>query len=414
MGSFRFRPPPFPLTPEVRWALSRAFAPEAGPWPEPLDAAEAARSARRLGLAERIGARWGRGRLQADLGEGTARALHSGLVQALARGLRQADAARALAAAAADEGIPLVLLKHAALAARWPEAAGCRFASDVDALLPGDRVRGLHRALQARGWRASGSGEARTHLPCLFGPEGVSVELHFQLSGLSTPRRGRTRWAGFAEIEEAGGLEPLATWPGRTSVPRRDLLFAHALAHALWQHGLSDRHPLLRLVADLVDLSAAAPGGRPAAAELRRWIAAEAAGDREVEAAFALASALASGRDLRERPPSADARALLDHALGAALDARYAASLRLRGLLEPTGISPGRWLREVLTQLLAPSRFQLEVIYGRSRGPLGRLGLRVWRPLDLAGRLLRYSLASLRLGWARRARPAPPPGGRRG
>jgi hypothetical protein len=173
---------------------------------------------------------------------------------------------------------------------------------------------------------------------------------------------------------------------------------AHGLVHGVGQHGFwPDSYPLLRMMADLIDLGfhdeAAAPLAGRAAGFVARDVAPE-----EAEAVRDLCRALALGDDLIDRDQEKGAAVLLRHILAGRLDAGYAASLRLSLFREQPSDRPPM-VRVVRTALAAIflTRSQIDAIYGRPRHPLGYLGRRLARPFDLLRRLWSYGVRAQRL-----------------
>jgi hypothetical protein len=166
----------------------------------------------------------------------------------------------------------------------------------------------------------------------------------------------------------------------------REVLIAHALVHGIGQNGLAPHaYPLLRMVADLVDLDL--PGAMEDPRPWAGWISRDVSA-AEIDAVARLCSRLRSGERLREGRTGE--RAFLHHVLAAARDATYSRSSVLRGwLFEPTDHSRADKLFRSAFQALFPSRAQ---IAAASRGPGGRwrgLWLRLSRPWVLLGRALR-------------------------
>ncbi|HET7291029.1 MAG TPA: nucleotidyltransferase family protein [Vicinamibacteria bacterium] len=380
---FRFRPPPHATAAEERWCLLRAFAPRETAAPA-VAAAAAVGVARALGLAARIAGRLGPAALQRELGEESARALLHDYASALGRAQALDRAARAVAQAAAEVGAPLVLLKGAALSALRLVDDAQREAVDVDALVPEDRLEALQDRLVARGFRASDARPADHQAAPLTDPSGAMVELHRFVPGLRAA--GSRRDARLADLERAGGLEPLAGWPGRVLAPARDVLAAHALVHGLDQHGLSPgSYPLARMLGDLADLEAG--GFALLWSTVERWIGGSLS-RAEAEAAFQLTGDLRRGG----LPSSPHADALLRHVLVAAADPGYGASLGQRALIaQLTSGAPGDRSR-LLASVLFPTRAQLDALYGGPRSALGYVLLRLWRPFELGLRLALYLL----------------------
>ncbi len=370
--------------------LLRAFGPPGAPSPEMVDPAAALAAARRFEVSPRVAARQGRARLAAELGAEAAGWFQRDLTTAAAQGLRIESLLRDVAAVAAEREIPLVLLKFAALSTAGIVAPGARTACDLDVLVPPEREGELQAALAARGFRSSGLPESEHQLPALVHPSGGVVEVHRLMLGVRPEATGGS--ATVAALERAGLLAPA---PGLASclVPAPEALMAHALVHGVGQHGFwPASYPLLRMLADLIDLGfheeASAELARRAARLVGRDVSAE-----EAEAVRDLCCALAAGAD----PVGEGAALLLRHILAGRLDPDYAASLRLSLFREQPSDRPPL-VRMVRTALAAVflSRAQIDAIYGRPHHSLGYLGRRLARPFDLLRRLWSYGTRALR------------------
>ena len=368
--------------------LLRAFGPPGAPFAEAVDAAGALAAARRFEVSPRVAARQGRARLTAELGAETAVGFQRDLTSAAAQGLRIEVLLRETASVAAEREIPLVLLKFAALSAAGIVAPGARTACDLDVLVPPRRADELQEALCSRGFRSSGLPDFEHQLPALVHPAGGVVEVHRLMIGVR-PDGGAS--ATVEALEGAGLLAPAPGLPG-CFLPAREALMAHALVHGVGQHGFAPTsYPLLRMVADLIDLGfheEEALAGR-AAGFVARDVAPEEAG-----AVKDLCRFLAAGTDL----PSSPAAVLLRHILAGRLDAGYAASLRLSLFREQPSDRPPlvRMARTALATVFL-SRAQIDAIYGRPRHPLGYLGRRLARPFDLLWRLWSYGSRAHRM-----------------
>jgi hypothetical protein len=371
--------------------LLRAFGPPGAPFAEAVDAAGALAAARRFEVSSRVAARQGRARLAAELGAETASGFQRDLATAAAQGLRLEALLREIAAVASERGIPLVLLKFAALSAAGVVAPGARTACDLDVLVPPRRAGELQEALGSRGFRPSGLPDAEHQLAALVHPGGGVVEVHRLMIGVRPEGDGS---ATVATLERAGLLEPAPGLAG-CFVPAREAQMAHVLVHGVGQHGFwPASYPLLRMLADLTDLGfhdeTAAPQAARAAGLVARDVAPE-----EAEAVRDLCRALVAGADLIDKEGAA---VLLRHILAGRLDADYAASLRLSLFREqPSDRTPV--VRMVRTALAAVflTRAQIDAIYGPPRHPLGYLGRRLARPFDLLRRLWSYSSRAHRL-----------------
>jgi hypothetical protein len=379
--AFRFQPPVHTATAEERWCLIRAFAPRNAVAPD-VEAGRVVDVARALGLATRIVGRGGPSALQSELGEEAARAFMHDYAFALGQVPALARAARAVAEAAAEIQAPLVLLKRAALVALDLVDDAQREGVDVDVLVAEDRVGELQARLVSDGWRSGETLPADHQAAPLTDATGTMVELHRFVPGLRVG--GGRREARLADLERAAGLVVLVDWPGRVLAPTRDVLAAHALAHGLDQHGLAPAsYPLARMFGDLADLEEA--GLAPSWDAVECWTGGSVARD-EVLAAFELVASLRRG----DLPSSPTATALLHHVLVAASDPSYHASLSQRALVAQltSGVPSDR--SRLFAGVLFPTRAQLDAIYGGPRGALGYALLRLWRPLDVGLRLVRY------------------------
>lgn len=216
--------------------------------------------------------------------------------------------------------------------------------------MPTASIDRLAAALRSRGFQqADGVAECDHQLLPFERERGERVELHRFLPGVSRP--GERRFAGVEDLEAAGVLRPVAGWPEGTRVPNADVLAAHALVHGIAQHGLAPRsYPLMRMLADLIDLGATGLEGGALLARAHAWIARHVSLE-EISAVHATVSALAAGR--------VENSALLDHVLAGLLDDRYVASLKLRGL----GSEPSQ-----RPQVVARSRAAWHALFpGRAR-----------------------------------------------
>jgi hypothetical protein len=385
----RFRPPPVAMSPAVIWMLRRAFGPPGTPAPA-VEPAAALALCRQFELAGRVAARQGRARLLSELGEAGAAGFAREQTASAGMGMRLAALATRVAEAAAERGIPLVFLKFAALELSGALAPGSRWACDVDVLVPEEGAEELQGALAARGFSASTLPELEHQLPTLAGPEGV-VELHRVLLGVRLSGPGS---ATAGDLAQAGLLVPLPDLPGRAATPAPAVAAAHALVHGLGQHGwwpLS--YPLFKMVADLLDLGF---GEAPGTWIAGTWIADDVP-PAEVAAMRLLCAALAAGDDLSSWGEAPDPPALLlRHLLAGRLDPGYERSLRL-GLFrgQPSDRRPAARLARTLFRTVFLTRGQVDALYGPPRGgALGYLGRRLWRPVDLAGRLVRYGASA--------------------
>jgi putative nucleotidyltransferase-like protein len=393
----RFHPPPVAMSPAVLWMLRRAFGPPGAPasLPASVEPAEVLALCQRFELAARVAARQGRARLAAELGDEGAAGFAREQATALGTGMRLQELAARVATAAAALDLPLVFLKLAALDLSGVLAPGSRSACDLDLLVPAAGAVALQEALLAQGFTASHLPDLEHHLSALAGPAGV-VELHRVLLGVRLSGRSS---ATVDDLEREDLLVHLPDLPGRAAVPAPVVLVAHALAHGLGQHvWWPQSYSLFKMIADLVDLGFGGPDGPALARQAGAWVTADVP-TAEVEAARQLSAVLAAGDDLaawgEEEEPAA---LLLRHLLAGQLDPTYERALRL-GLFraQPSDLPPAVRLARTLWRTVYLTRAQVDALYGPPRaGALGYLGRRLWRPVEIAGRLVRYGASALK------------------
>lgn len=382
--------------PELAWVLSRGLGPRpfragprcAGPVLEVAD---------RLDLAARIGARVPRHVLDAEVGEEASALLWRRHQQAVAAVMVLEMGCRDLASAARELGVPVIFLKGMALQLRGRQPSGSRSVADIDALVPADAAETVQRELVRRGWVAAGIPPAEHQLPPVASPRGAVVEVHTMVRGVRlTDARSS---ASALDLIHGGLVEALPQLEGQCSVPTDEVMMAHLLAHGLAQHGFSPHaYPGARLLADVQDL----------AWDEARWSCFSSSGLRWIERDVGAAS-VAAVRELAERlaagePPlellaeEGEAGVLLRHVVAGGLDQDYRRSLRFAAVTRPLAAS-GRAATLVLTlwRSLWLSRAQVDILYGRPGSAVGYLGWRLWRPLDVILRSVRYGRSWLRL-----------------
>lgn len=387
--AIRFTPPPVLFSPELRWALLRAFAPPDEPCPGEMDGTAALHVADRLDLTHRIGARQPAALLHRELGPrlaGRVFARHEA-VRRWAQGL--AALSERVAAKAAQLNIPVVALKFLALRLEGVAPDGLRRAGDLDLLVPAAETKRLAEGLGQIGLRELDF-PPEEHALALADDDGRGVEIHWHVPGVSTDPEGRP--ASFEDLEREGLLQAPAA--SGFLLARRDVLVAHLATHGLVHHGGNpDAYPILRMVCDLADLGI--EPGAPVLEGAHRWTASQMERE-ELEALARLVVRLRSADPtlLAEAAAADPEGLLLRHFLAGALDSDYQASLRLRSFRE--SIRKTSLLRQVL-RAAWPTNAQLDLLYGPAETPTTRLLQHLRRPFDLLGRLLRYAAATARL-----------------
>lgn len=403
---FDFSPPAIEPSAEMRWLLRRAFGPAVDASDDdPGDVEEVWRLARTFNLAPRVAARCGADALREALGASTAERFSHAHRTVVAATLAYEQLAGEVAREAARRSVPLLFLKGFALHLERLGPVGSRPFGDLDVLAPEERAAELHAGLVQNGFRALAAPANERHLPPLAAPRWGSVDLHFKLVGLETGSLDAT----FASLEKTGQCRPLEALAGRCLVPRRPLLAAHLIVHALRQH--SNRpatYPLFRLLADLGDLLPATSDWR----SFRRdgyGLIERRVGSAELDALETLAGCLAAGElPTRGASDPSPAGLLLRHILAAQLDSGYREWLRVRHTAARLGEArrEGRLLPYLGRKLLAADG-DVDPRYGRPRSRSGYLVRKLGRPFHLAWKLGKGALAGLprRLGRLGRTDP---------
>jgi hypothetical protein len=389
---FRFRPPAVEPPAALAWVLLRAFGP-GGSAAAPADPVAAAELAERLGLLPRIAARLDLAEAAAELGAAATERLRRERALAAARDLRFDETLHPVAEAAAGLGFAPIVLKGRALAAGGYSGPLTRPSQDLDLLVPRESLAPLRSALIARGFlEAPGSGYEH-HPPALRHPLGETVELHRHLPGVRLDGADSAGWrelvaAGLAAAPRSSATEPAPC----LLVPAREVLIAHALVHALAQHGLSTGYAGWLLVGDLIDL--AAGSGETPRPRWLDWIRRDLSFD-EASAALELAACLGRGENPFAGAAPEPVLLLARHLLAGALDADYAWALKARWLEAPVSDRTplGARLRLLGRAFVPPRRITPA---GEPESRVRRAARWLGRPFELAKRALRARLAALR------------------
>lgn len=305
---------------------------------------------------------------------------------AVANALRHGASLREVAAHASSRAISIVLLKGGALHVLGLAAPGSRSFSDLDILIPIDRIPELRSALVGAGWTLSPRSGSEHQEPPLTHPSLGMIELHRFIPGVRPMGRRRSYDAG--SLLEDGLSVAAPEFDESIRTPARSVLVAHALAHGLFQHGYAaGTYPLFRCLADLQDLGAGRAELSEAGQFLRDFDSAD------LDAVFALLSSLDTGSALELADGSA--RSLLHHLVGIAMNADYALSLKAnpRFLRSPTDLPPSIAMLRSLYSATVLTRAQVDIIYGPPRRWGGYAARQLLRPLDLVLRLGRSIMA---------------------
>lgn len=314
--------------------------------------------------------------------------------------LRTEGLVRQLAPVAEGLGIRFALLKGAALHLTRRVRPGERRMSDLDVLLGAQEALQMRDALVARGWRSVDHPRNPQHLPPLLHPRWPTLELHDSVFGLTA--NGRS-FATFGELDAAGALEPLPAFGPAVLVPTRDVLAAHTVVHAFYQHAVEPPfYPNLRAYDDLSALGLLERPEEEFLAGPGRWVW-PALSPAQLRTILALGRRLARGEEVAaDAPPTPESR-LLDHITRRQVDPDYQEALRLNAFrLMVGGPTPVRALLGYAWRFTFITRDQVDSIYGPQKSTWAYAFRRFFRPVDLVLRVGRYSRARLRL----RARPA--------
>lgn len=374
------------------WVLARAFR-GTQPSEHLLDGREALATALRLGLLSRIVHGLGPDRLAAELGQEPAQEALAAYRESALASAKLVAMARLVGRVASEREIRVVALKHVALCLAGISSPAARGAVDADVLVADADAERLTQALAGVGIAVSNApAYDHQHRPLVHRQAGM-LELHRTVPGVRlSPGAPDATLESLVEQDLATPLSPEAPF---LLVPRPHVLLAHALAHALFQHGLEPQaYPPWKLLADVADLRRAA--GAALLAEALPLVT-QSVHDEDARAAWELPSFLSEQGVVAvlSRPQSPEAR-LLAHLVRGALEPEYAESLRLRAVLgHPADRSGFAGLLGSAWHALAITPAQARNLYG-AKTPLAYALALAWRPFHLAGKLLRYALAAFR------------------
>ena len=326
--ALRIEAPPLEISPELRWVLTRAFAPIETQVPQLPDSVAVFRLAEQLDLVTRIATR-SADAIGNELGVNAARSFAFQRLEALALERELQQVASEVITLALALQLPVILLKHAALRATDKVREGERRARDVDVLVPRGRAPELQQALLGAGFRAPLPSLVSHHLPTLVRGPGEVVEVHESLWGVRIPGVGAPGVdTGAEELICAGLTYPLARGG---LVPAPEVLAAHFIVHGLVQHRTSpDGYPSMRAITDLVVLT---ESELAVTASCSKYVSKELA-DVPVDAAFRLARALTLGTDIAMLARQVPELRLLSHVLAASTDEDYRRALRFERIGE--------------------------------------------------------------------------------
>lgn len=389
-SGFRFDPPRIQRSRELSAALALAFGP-LDRLPGPAEVGAALELGSQFGLLQRIASRTHLTSASPPLEHEAHLRLQRARAISVARELWLDETLAEVAEAATRQSIEPILLKGRALALAGHARPLARPTSDLDLLVTPVAAEALRRELESIGYVAQGASLSEHHAAPLRRPGGAPVELHRHLPGVRlVDRRSAT-----ADALQAAGLVLPPAPDGRFAairLPAREVLIAHALVHALVQHGFATTYPGWRLIGDLIDLRAF--GESIPDAPWRTWVARDLSA-REIDAALALARRAATGEPLNLNDDS-DEAVLARHFVASALDVEYGRALRSRQLEDPLSERPRPVARiQSLLRAFVPP-------IDRSEGSAAPTALRraarwIARPFVLAAKAARSVAARTRL-----------------
>ncbi len=374
----------------VDWLFFRALGPAGARWKSTgaldLGLLEGFIGARKL--FPRIWARTGRETLESELASAEVEALEREFRDAVVLEMRDQEVCAQLAELGLQLEVPVLILKGLALRLAGYAQTGSRWAADVDVLVPESRARELHRAVVDRGGMVKDLPASDQHLPVLEHPSGALVEIHHRLRGIDPGGGGEAR---LEDLQATDLCEPLDNPFEGTLVPRRELLAAHLLVHALGQHAYwPSAYPQVQLLADLQDLGFGTPQPRSIDDGIQQLIDTGVRREK-VDAVRAVLQRLCVGEPISAIAAQEDEPGLMARfILAGASDFEYRRALNVEGSFQvATGQSASLAALATLRKAVLVTDGQIDLIYGRPKSRWGYWGRRLWRPFDLLGRLLR-------------------------
>jgi hypothetical protein len=381
---FRFRPPEVAFGRDLRWVLLRGFGPSKALFPGPVEPETVRALAAAFDLGPRIGSRIGQERLWAEVGADTARKFLIASAASEAQGNRLVRFAHEVAGVAANAGVPLVFLKFVALSFSGVLMAGSRSAADLDLMVAPEHVEPLARALRSKGFTTSGVPGSDQHVAPFVDGSGAIVEIHRYVQGV---RLGRNEaFATSGELASLGFLVPVAQVQGDCSIPNREVLAAHVIAHGIAHHGRKPQeYPLFRMVADLIDLGFVAEDSEAVLEQITPWLEGEVSSEETGALRRLCAGLLVGGEELYAQAARAKPEALLlRHLIAGATDREYVESLQVSAFLGRVSHLPRLCaISRALWHALFLNKAQVDKIYGRQSSSVGYLRRQILRPFDL-------------------------------
>jgi len=392
--TIRARAPRVEIGEELSWVMRRSFGPTRPGGGGGVSSPERVeRLATALGLGSRIVARCGFEVICDELGAEVAEKLRQCFIESAAQQLIYEEVLGRAGRLADSLGTRVIVLKGVALHALGRSPFGGRPVSDLDLLVVGGKARLLQAALIREGWRERDMPEGEQHLPGLIHSAGARIEIHLVLRGVYWP--GSSEALSATRLLSEGLCVPDPGGRAGVLVPCDDVLVAHAIVHALVQHGYEvGSYPVLRILSDLQDIGW---GRSRLGAFMRRgyrWISGDVA-EEEVRGLFELVWSLQGGgcpaRIAQEDSP---AGRMLRHLVGVLSDRSYQKAVRLLRVVSPVPARKGAaQVLRVFRRNLWITAEQAAAAGGRPPGGPRLLLMRVTRPLALLAAPLIFVLS---------------------
>jgi len=366
-----FDPPRLAFSPELRWVLKAAFA-TALPGPA-LRVPLVVELARQLDLTARIAGRCSHEQVSEALNPAAARAFAQHRLAVRAGNRALVGTLQRVAQTAATLGIPLVLLKFAALTALKVIEEGDRDARDIDILVGAEDADRLWQRLVELGFAPVVARRNTEHLPGLLAADRSIVELELRVKGLSlAANSGAARKPiTLAELRRENLLLPTPFPDCWTLAP--ELLAAHATVHALLQHGNTPGYPGMRLLTDLSDLRKR----YEILPEATQRFVSEQTSHTLMHSALAVTEMLEVAEPSARLEQEAEPALILRHVIAASCDADYQRSLPLQRALQLR--AEGRLLSTALSRLRRSAPYRTLPLADAPSEPQAQLTLRIAR-----------------------------------
>jgi hypothetical protein len=326
------------------------------------------------------------------VGEEASEFLRQSSLSVAARAVLVGQVCDEIGGAAEAAGVPIILLKGAALLAGGYAAADSRAMADIDILVDPPHAARLKSELVNRAFSLAEPLGSDHDLLLAVHESGLVVEGHRWIPGMDLEKGVP---AAASDLIRRGLCVNQRPDSDYYLLPNRAVLMAHALAHGIAQHGLApDKYPILRMLADLQDLAPGEAEWRAFEESAGGWLDCSVSAD-EIAAVRKLLRHLAAAEDLPALVEASRPEALiLRHVVAGATDDTYRNAIRARHrMVGASGDSTLSKVSDLISSGLFLTRAQIDHIYGAPQSPLGYWGWRFWRPFHLVIRACHYAWA---------------------